>query len=172
MNLILGGDPRAEFPVPGTEVFDTEGDWVLAEKAAKIGEALIESQECFQSLQRAAIRYLWKRRGATQPKLHLGKCQRPSGLLRYFSNCDFIVWFSANNVRDCKLTYWQMEALVFHELKHASLEEKDGVLIPVSVPHDWEGFVDEIKRYGIWKRDIRPIAEASAYALTLPFGEK
>jgi hypothetical protein len=95
----------------------------------------------------------------------LGKCQRPSGLLRYFSHSDFVIWFAANNCRDLGFTNWQMEALIFHELKHAKIED----MVPVIVPHDCEVFADEIKRYGLWKSDLHQVAEASAQALLLPF---
>lgn len=95
----------------------------------------------------------------------LGKCQRPSGLLGYFSECDFVVWFAANNCRDIGITRWQMEALIFHELKHAKMEDDQAV----SVPHDWEGFGEEVQVYGLWKADIAMVAEAFGKNLELPF---
>ena len=64
----------------------------------------------------------------------MGRCNRPSGLLRHFSHADFVIWFAANNCRDVAITRWQMEALIFHELKHAKMEDGEAVL----VPHEWE----------------------------------
>jgi hypothetical protein len=163
--LILGGNPEEKFPMPDGVRFDADG-WAEADELGQIGQALIGECKCFESLEDARIVYLWKRKGSIRPKLLLGKCQRPSGLLRRFSSADFIVWLAANNCFG--LTRWQMEALVFHELKHARLDA-DGEAI--SVPHDWEGFAEEIDRYGLWKRDIAIIAQAGEKALKLPFGE-
>jgi Putative phage metallopeptidase len=127
---------------------------------------LIVERLCFESLREAAIVYLWKRNGPEKPRRLLGKCQRPGGLLAHFAQAHFVVWLAANNCTG--LTNWQIEALVFHELKHAYVGS-DGKA--VSVPHDWEGFAEEIQRYGLWKRDIVPIAEAVGKALALPFPE-
>jgi len=164
--LILGGGaPDERFDVPGVELFESQGEFVEAQGCEKIGEALIQTLDCFATLRDAKIVYLWKRKAANKPKLKMGRCNRPSGLLRHFSQADFVIWFAANNCRDVAMTRWQMEALIFHELKHARME--DGAA--VTVPHDWEGFAEEIERYGFWKRDIKPIAEAVSNALTLPF---
>ncbi len=121
---------------------------------------------CFESIREAHLVYLWKRIGAEKPRRILGKCRRPSGLLAFFSGADFVVWLAANNCQG--LTKFQMEALVFHELKHAAI--LDGK--PVSIPHDWEGFAEEIQRYGLWKMDMVPIGEAVCKTLKLPFAEE
>lgn len=160
--LLSGGDPEEPFAIPVAHEFGDE-DWLFAERIAPIAEELIANYPCFQGLERLSIVYLWKRKGPEKPRRLLGKCQRPTGLLHYFCKADFVIWLAANNCQG--LTAWQIEALVFHELKHAGLDD-DG---PVLVPHDWEGFAEEIERYGLWKRDIEPIAKASAKALTLPF---
>lgn len=166
--LILGGDPDERFNVPAEPDFDAQGgEFIEAQGCEKIGEALIQSRDSFASLRDAHVLYLWKRKGTTKPKMVLGRCNRPSGLLGYYSQADFIIWFAANNCRDNGITRWQMEALIFHELKHAKME--DGVA--VLVPHDCEVFAEEIDRYGLWKRDLQPIAAAVSNALTLPFDE-
>ena len=72
-----------------------------------------------------------------------------------------MIWFAANNCFN--LSNWQMEALIFHELKHGAMS--DGK--PVLLPHDWEGFAQEIERYGLWKKDIEPIAQAASNGLLL-----
>jgi hypothetical protein len=163
--LILGGDPDEKFGVPDEKAFDLGGEFLDAQGCDKIAEALIKDRKCFESLREATIIYLWKKKGSEKPKMVLGKCQRPSGLLGHFSGADFIIWFAANNCRG--ITRWQMEALIFHELKHARKEDGEAV----TVPHDWEGFAEEIERYGLWKRDIQPIAAAISGALLIPFDE-
>ena len=94
----------------------------------------------------------------------MGHCQVPGGLLGYFSQTDFIIVLCANNCRG--ITNWGMEALVFHELKHAGLNEKGQ---PCTIPHDCETFGEEIERYGFWKGDIKFIADAVQKTLELPF---
>lgn len=160
--LIMGGDPGALFPVPSADPFG-ENQYLEAPELMEIGEALISERLVFESLRESPIIFLWKRKGAEKPKLLLGKCQRPSGLLAHFAKAHFVVWLAANN---CKgLTAWQIEALIFHELKHAKVEDDK----PISVPHDWEGFAEEIQRYGLWKSDMEPIAEAIGKTMKLPF---
>lgn len=165
--LIVGAsnlDPDAQFPVPPDKSFEEIGDeFIPADNIGEIGQALIDKHLCFESIREAKIIYLWKRKGSETPKMLLGKCQRPSGLLKHFSSADFIVFLCANNCRG--LTRWQIEALTFHELKHAKIDDEK----PVTVPHDWEGFAEEIQRYGLWKRDIEPIAQAVTKSLNLPF---
>ena len=160
--LILGGDPEQPFPTPGDDVFG-ENQFLEAPELAEIGEALIAERLVFESLRESPIVFLWNRKGAEKPRPLLGKYQRPRGLLSYFAKAHFVVWLAANN---CKgLTAWQIEALIFHELKHAKVEDDK----PISVPHDWEGFAKEIQRYGLWKSDMEPIAEAIGKTMKLPF---
>lgn len=160
--LILGGDLEMPFTVPGDDAFG-ENQFLDAPELEKIGEALIAERLVFESLRESPIVFLWNRKGAEKPRRVLGKCQRPGGLLLHFAKAHFVVWLAANN---CKgLTAWQIEALVFHELKHAKVEDDK----PTSVPHDWEGFAEEIQRYGLWKSDMEPIAEAIGETMKLPF---
>jgi hypothetical protein len=160
--LINGGDPEQKFIGPGSSDFG-DSDFFLGDDIKQIAQALIESVDHFADLADARIVYLWKRKGSERPRRILGKCQRPSGLLGYFSGADFVIWLAANNC--IGLTKWQVEALIFHELNHASMDQGEATL----VPHDCECFASEIKRYGLWKTDIEHIAEATNEALKLPF---
>jgi hypothetical protein len=162
--LINGGDPDAKFIIPGNAEFAGD-DFLLAEPLAEIGEALIASVNNMSDLQDATIVYLWKEKGSTSPRRLLGKCQRPSGLLSYFSKADFVVWLAANNCLG--MTKWAIEALVFHELQHAGMRDGEYVVLP----HDCECFASEIERYGFWKRDIERIAVATGAIMQLPFEE-
>lgn len=163
--FILGGNPEETFRVPNDPDFEVSGEFVEAAGCQKIGEALIASYPSLRHLAGARIIYLWKRKGADKPRRKLGMCQRPGGLLGYFSQSEFIVTFFANNCRG--FTNWQMEALVFHELKHADFDEG----APVVAPHDFEGFGEEIERYGFWKSDIKFIADAVQKSLQFPFDQ-
>jgi hypothetical protein len=161
--LITGGDPEAKFTLPTANDFG-DADFIVAPDLKVIGEALISGVNGrISELDEAKIVYLWKRKGSESPRRILGKCQRPTGLLEYFSGADFVVWLAANNCQG--MTKWQIEAIVFHELMHAGWVDGG----PVMVPHDCECFAADIQRYGFWKGDLEAIGKASQEAMQLPF---
>lgn len=99
------------------------------------------------------ITYLWKRAGGKdKTKAKLGACQRVSGLASFFAGDEFLIWVGADNVRDHQLTRRNMDALIFHELCHVGRNENFG---PITVPHDVEMFIDEVRIFGPWKGDLR-----------------
>ncbi len=157
-------DAKAKFPVPLEVDFTGEDeiarDYVTSDELTKLGEALIDGRGMLADLKKCNIVFLFKKEGGkSKGKLTLGKCQKPSGLLAYFSNTDFIIWIAADHTRG--FDYITMEALLFHELKHADVEFDDfDEIKPVINPHDWEGFADEIRIYGAWKSDIEMIQKA------------
>lgn len=161
--LVTAGDPETMLVLPSKD--DWAGDdFLLAPNLAKIGEELIASRGELAHLDPAKILYLFKRKGPEKPRRKLGTCQKPGGLLEYFSKADFIVCLMANNCLG--LTNWQVEAVVYHELKHAGITEKGEW---TTMPHDCECFAQEIERYGLWKSDLAKIARASEKAMDLPF---
>lgn len=170
--LILGGNPDEIYPVPAKGDFEVQGDWIHASGAEKIGQQLIQECKSLNSLDGANISYLFKKSGGSRNgKAILGMCTRPSGLLRFFSGMHFVIWFGADNLRDRAINRWQMEALIFHELKHAEMDGQGEGETPVIRPHDFEGFGEEITRYGFWRRDAELIGKAVAQTLKLPFPE-
>jgi hypothetical protein len=55
----------------------------------------------------------------------------------------------------------QRRALVDHELMHCVAEpDSDGVEQLKTVGHDFEGFVAEIERYGLWRDNAKTMAQA------------
>ena len=162
--LIFGGDPEGQFGVPTDKDFELTGEFMPADGCEKIALALIQNRDSLRHLSGMSISFLWKRKGAEKPRRKLGHCQLSKGLLGYFSQTDFVIVFCANNCRG--ITNWGMEALIFHELKHAGTNEKGE---PCTIPHDCETFGEEIERYGFWKGDIKFIAEAVQKSMLLPF---
>jgi hypothetical protein len=162
--LINGGDPEAKFTLPGANDFG-EADFIRAADLKEIGDALVESLPELSDLQEMKIIYLWKRKGPEKPRRKLGTCQSPGGLLEYFSGADFIICLMVNNCAALQVTKWSVEAIVYHELKHAGVIDGE----PTMIPHDCECFAGDIRRYGLWKSDLEKIAEASNEALQLPF---
>lgn len=49
----------------------------------------------------------------------------------------------------------QQRALMYHELRHCGAEETDDGTQLMSVPHNFEGFDDELALFGPWTRDLK-----------------
>ena len=106
--------------------------------------------------------FLWKDKGGTSAgKMKLGACQKPSGLLSFFSGTDFVIWIALDNCKALRLTNRQMEALVYHELLHTDAEEDEdtGEEILGLRAHDFEGFNEELKHYGPWSADLQAVVD-------------
>jgi hypothetical protein len=159
-NLITGGDPEQIYPMPAPGEFEKAGsEYLEADDLQVIGEALIEKQGGFGYLKELKIVYLWKESGGqSHGKAVLGRCQRPKGLLAKFCDAHFIVSLSADHVCALRLTRYQVEAIVFHELCHTDYDdEKDKARL---VAHDYEGFCREVEIYGAWKPDLEKAAKS------------
>jgi hypothetical protein len=163
--LVNGGDPEKPFEVPLQVAFVDEAtnelnDYLSSTQLRELASALIERYEEFQHLQDFSLAYLWKRKGPSSSGHNtLGKCQRLTGMLKFFAKYDFVIWLSADHCHG--LTAFQIEALVFHEMMHAGAE--DGK--PAIRKHDWEGFAAEVHNYGEWKSDMTAIGDAFQFSL-------
>lgn len=166
---ITGGDPGRLHMPPGESRFEQEDtDYLDAPDLAFIGDALIARVDRFAHLQSRRVVFLWRRAaGKSKGKAVAGKCQKPSGLLAYFASADIVVTIAADYVREWRLTAWQVEALLFHELCHTSESDKGELVME---PHDWEGFRAEVAAYGFWQEDIREMADTFQLALFPPAG--
>jgi len=89
-----------------------------------------------------------------------GQCQKPSGLLGYYSSVDYVIWLAADHCRACSFTHYQVEALLFHELKHTGQRQTDEGPVWILQGHDWEGFFEEILIYKDWRPDIAHLRKA------------
>jgi hypothetical protein len=182
--LITGGDPDRHYPVPADGDFVPQAwldeydwrtrdddnaphdDYLPAPEIARIAAKLIAGcPDDFKHLADMAIDYRWKRRGGTRAgKATLGTCEKLSAEIRVYTEHRFLICLGADHLRDMRATYFQIEALVYHELLHAETDE-DGQ--PTLAPHDFEGFAREIQRYGLWQHDYVVAARAFA-AVQLP----
>jgi hypothetical protein len=104
------------------------------------------------------IRYLWKKRGGKKggaPKR--GWCQKLSGPAKHFAGeAHFVIWLAADTLREAKFTQTQLRALTFHELQFVGVEydEETGDAKMVSRGVDFEGFLDEIRVFGLWEDNL------------------
>jgi hypothetical protein len=151
------------YPVPCEDVFKDDEDRDLAfipgADVERIANMLIgRHPEHFKVIQNFKVAYRWRAKGGSrQGQRVLGRCQKTAGLLREFSGVDFVVMLSGDHCRACRLTFHQIEALVFHELCHI---EASDTYQPRINGHDFEAFVQEVRLYGAWKPDLQ-LAESA-----------
>jgi len=168
--LAAGGDPHQTYPsIPTEKKFDAESTKFLsAGDLEQIAKALAGADpDVAYALRFCEVRYLWKREGGTDKgSAVLGRCVKPSGLAHYFASADIVIWLASDHLRAMRAgsaaTRWQVEAALYHELKHIGVEEDEdsGEMRPVTLPHDIEAFNAEIIRYGPWKSDVAAAAAA------------
>lgn len=174
--------PDAPYPtIPTVELFEEKAaDFLRAKDIEAVATLLIdEYEEDFGHLRGLKVTYAWKANGGKSAGMgNLGKCVKPSGLTKWFANSDFVIWLAADHLRALNehpaptpaegqrlpATWWQIEALVFHQLKHAGWDEESGATIK---HHEFEGFAQEVEEYGPWKEDIEVMRVAFRQ---LPFG--
>ena len=190
--LVTGGDPDEAYPLPAGIAFVdplTAGlhDFIPAPDVEAVARALIDDRPNLAHLRERRISYLWRQKGgATGGKATLGQCQRAAGLVRHFGRVHFVIWLAWDHCELARLTRWQMEALIYHELLHAGVERGKAVVEPhdfegfnellhagvergkaVVEPHDFEGFNAELARYGSWQADLQRLVR-TAHQLPLP----
>lgn len=122
--------------------------------------------EKFRRLADVRIAYLWKRKGGkTRGKRLYGAVMPAPPVLAALAEerFDFILWLAADHGRELRWTGRQVEALLFHELKHLEHDVDAGRIRAVA--HDFEGFYDELVEYG---RDSPIAAEPLARIRQLP----
>ena len=159
----LGSSLTNLYPVPDDDEFEGfNSGFIDAPKIADIARRLIKAcGDQFAHLNGVSIAYAWKRRGgASKGRVKFGEIQKVSGVASFLADeqYQFLVWLGADNVRENEFTERQVEALVFHELCHTAFDdEKDEVIL---VGHEFEGFRDELQRYGLWNKGVENFARA------------
>lgn len=146
--------------IPGKDDFsDLDQEYLDAPALSRMGGELIERCEELKHLRGLDIRYFWKARGgAPNNKVRLGRSYQPDGLER--QSLDFpvwVIWLASDNLRTLGASKLQIEAALYRQLKHC---QRTNAGKPTHAPYDFEGFQDELKRYGPWNRDFVLLAEA------------
>lgn len=167
-------------PVPGSTLappgkYDFGGrDFLEAPAVADLGDELIRRHEELRDLAEFEIAYLWKKKGGSpKGRPRWGYAQRLSGVAAHYASCELLVVIAADHLW-ALAEFGQpvnLEALVYHELKHFRVEEdEDGGREVVLRGHEVEMFYDEVRRYGLWKSDL-VAASRTFKQLALPEGE-
>lgn len=151
--------PDGPFPTPSEGAFDPadSGGWrqefIGAPELDRIADALIAAHPArLGHLAAFRIAFRWKRSGGGTTKPTLGDCKRLSGLARHALEAHFLVWLAADHLDALSPTNWHIEALLFHELLHASFDPKTAK--PIVRDHDFSGFSAELTTYGLWHEDL------------------
>lgn len=165
---VTGADPEKRFPVPIEGQFDGE-EFRDAPELGAIADALIAEWPEFHALGSypPTIRYMWRARGQkSKGAAMFGNCKKVSGLTKHFGRTDWVLEIAADLLRDMKATNWQVEALLFHELKHlrVTVDEETDEATYSYVREEYSAFADEIKRYGAWHGELESVSAAFAQA--------
>ncbi len=154
-------------PIPGREGVPVFTDFITAPELRAIGDQLIESGP-LTSLNDGHLRidYRWKHKGGSSGgNWIMGKCVKLSGAAKHYAGgAHFLVWLAADHCTDVGYDARQIEALVYHELLHIQLEEKEDkfgnpITVYRTVGHDIEGFFSELEQYGAWDRTWQRLEE-------------
>lgn len=116
----------------------------------ELSEQVIEEHEDLQWIRKAdvTIGFLRSDREKVSRKRHvLGECIRVKDLYKCFIPFDFLIVIYEPNTAG--LSDEQLRVLLYHELLHVGVEEKDGEPVYIIVPHDVEDFSRILRRYGL-----------------------
>jgi hypothetical protein len=146
----------------------------LIEPTSDHGQAMYRQlrtlvQSHHQEIREARIALAWctSWRRDVDGFITLGKCKKASDLDRELAAFDFIVLLSKSFWTDPLVTDAQREALLDHELSHASVKvdfhgepERDerGRQVFRIRKHDIEEFAAVVERHGLYKRDLAHFA--------------
>lgn len=90
-----------------------------------------------------------------------GRAKKVGPLERQFHENDFVICL--NKIVWNTLPLIARRALIDHELSHCGSEtdEKTGEVTYVTKRHDVEEFVPIVRRYGLWKEDVKALVNAA-----------
>ena len=134
------------------------GDFQPAEALTALAQELCGRHDELTFILDWRLEVLWKRNGGRKGGgAVMGKCLLPSGIAKFYSHQDWVIWLAADWVREMEFNSEQVEALVFHELHHCALKEKGDppVVEPTTRGHDLEIFLPEVEVYGLWDERLQ-----------------
>lgn len=142
-----------KYPQLSTWDEEQESAYADAPEVQQIAGTLIRA--IHHDLGPAKIVYLFKKEMKTRDRIVLGKASKASGKLKHLvEGLDFVI--------EINWTTWKLLppiaklALVDHELLHCAREEEKYLLLH----HDVEAFTAEVRRWGLWKADLKDFGKA------------
>lgn len=145
---------------PLLKTWNEEWEFHHAAQPEAIGRVLVEA--IHSELSAAAIGYLFRERIKRRDRTVLAQASKAGGKVKHFSEFDLIIdvnWISWQH-----LSPLQRVALIDHELCHFCREVTDRGVKYSLVSHDLEEFNSIVRRWGVWKSDIRAFSRALDHA--------
>lgn len=97
------------------------------------------------------VDFLWGKKAPVRAeKVVLGECKRVTGRESFYTGFEWVVIVYADACMF--LTNEQLEALVYHELRHITYDTDKEQYKPIG--HDAELFFDEMEHYGLWRQSL------------------
>lgn len=164
--LITGGDPDERFPVPSKGFFGG-AEFMVSPDLEEVGNDLIRLAPELEDIDThpPKIVYVWREKAKKkQGKTSLGFSNKVSGLAKFFGKCDWVIEIGADICREIKITRFQIEALLFHELNHIEvvIDDKTGDVSWNVRAEEFYAFSSELRRYGAWFTDLERASTAFA----------
>jgi hypothetical protein len=164
---VSSADPNESFSIPADVQFDGL-EYRDAPEISKIAEALIADAPELGDIAAypPMIRYMWRRKAKkSKGATFFGNTAKVSGLAKHFGQTEWVMEIAVDVLREMKATNFQVEALIFHELKHIRVTvDEDGNPSYDYVREEYAAFADEIRRYGSWHTEIEIVGNAFAQA--------
>ncbi len=129
-------------------------NYTLSPEYEQLGLAVIDAVPELWMIRDAGIRIGFVssfKEKKTGHKLVLGECIKLSELYSDLLHLDFLIVIYENNI--VGLSENQKKILLWHELKHIGVEEKDGEPVYIVNSHDREEFDSIIHKVGLYWSD-------------------
>ena len=129
-------------------------NYTLSPEYEELGLAVIDAVPELWMIRDAGIRIGFVssfKEKKTGQKLVLGECIKLSELYSDLLHLDFLIVIYENNI--VGLSENQKKILLWHEMKHIGVEEKDGEPVYIVNPHDREEFDSIIRKVGLYWSD-------------------
>lgn len=129
-------------------------DYEICDAYEALGNAVIDAVPGLRWIREAGVRIAFLK--SYKEKKHsgkpvLGECTKVQPLYGPFCPYDFLITVFAANMAGLSLN--QLKVVLWHELLHIGMNEKNGTLTYVVEPHDIEDFREIVDRFGLdWAR--------------------
>lgn len=165
VSTVTSPNPNDRAFVPPDDFFDDADPFYDDPRIFDVARDVLQRCNEFRYLANASVDIVWKRRGGKSGgRAVFGKANKLSGLAAHYCPHTFVIWLAADHCREAEFTNHELEALIYHQLKHLGFEydETTGETTWVLWPHDAELFVSELTRYGTWRDDLRVVSDTVA----------
>lgn len=142
-------EPDSPYPVPPPDLFEqNDSRFIAAPDLSVIAAALRKADpDHFHHLASFEIAFLWKASGGgSRGKTTLGRTSKPSGLLHYFADADFVIWLAPDHLRDFQ-----------HPDRFGSEVERYGAHMP-----SLERVAESFKQMPLWEVGAPPPSEPAS----------